>query len=137
MPQKALKRAHVSIAPRVGEAQALELGEGVAEVLGEPGEGRTLALMHRVEPAVVARVVAAPQDPAVVGHPVVVELIADVRDALPVVPAKGGALVCGEWLSYEHMVVHRQHPRPQPTQERVIGTGGEQCTARGDRPTAG
>ena len=60
-------------------------------------------------PAVaVDRVVAAPQDPAVGGRPVVVELVAEVADALPGRPSDRGAHALVERLGHEHVVVDRR-----------------------------
>ena len=73
----------------MGERQALELREGLEEVLGEPAECVVVDLVLRIESAVavVDRVVAAPEDPAVIGRPVVVELVAGIADSLAGVPA--------------------------------------------------
>ena len=102
----------------MGEAQAVELREGVAEVLGEPGKGRALPLVHGVEAAVVARVVAAPQDPAVLAHAVVVELVARVADADSILPTDGGSLIARQRLGHEHGVIDGHDVVPQTLEQR-------------------
>ena len=87
----------------MGEAEPLELREGLEEVLGEHVVGLGPLLEGRVDPAavVVDRVVPAPQDPVVAGEPVVVELVAAVADALrgpasrsrPAAPADSGSVI--------------------------------------------
>ena len=75
--------------PLVGEAQALELREGREEVAREllPRLGPVLVRGSHAAAVVVDRVVAAEQDPVVAAEPVVVELVRQVADALPVAPA--------------------------------------------------
>ena len=86
-------RVQVSITPphRWRESEALELGEGLEEVLGESDAvAVSCALVDgRVDPGpvVVDRVVATPHDPVVGGDAVVVELVGGVRHALTMTPA--------------------------------------------------
>ena len=82
-PEGAEPRAGVDrTAPRVREPQALELREGLEEVLGEHRAGGSSRLSCGPDPAavVVDRVEAAPQDAAVGGRPGVVELVVAVAD---------------------------------------------------------
>jgi hypothetical protein len=75
----------------VGEADAGELGERGQEVAGQREAGAVVLLEVGADPVapVVERVPPAPQDPAVGGGPVVVELVARVREALAPPPADG------------------------------------------------
>ena len=86
MPQNAVKRAHVSIAPPhlCVKRDALELRERREEVLGQHRErrGPLVELVAQAVAPVVDRVVAAPEDAVVLGQAVVVELVAGVADAL-------------------------------------------------------
>ncbi len=75
-------------APRVAEADALQLREAAEEVLGERQVGLGALVQLGADPAAegVDRVVAAPEDAAVGGEPEVVELVGAVPEALPVPP---------------------------------------------------
>ena len=107
-------------------------GEGLEEVLGQPQERLRVALQPVVGAAaeVVDGVVAAPEDPPVVGDPVVVEEVAGVGDAVPVGPADGRALGLGERLGHQRVVPDRHDVRRQPAQQRREGVGAERHPAR-------
>ena len=74
----------------MSESQALELGKGREEVLRELGERRLVVVELGADRTAVSidGVVAAPQDPAIGGQPVVVELVAHVADALARRPSR-------------------------------------------------
>ena len=82
VPQNAENREQVSMMPPQAwvNRSPSSCGEGLEEVLGQPQERLRVAVQPVVgAPAVVVdRVVAAPEDPPVVGHPVVVEQVAGV-----------------------------------------------------------
>ena len=126
-------------APAMAEAQALELRERREEVLRELGERRLVVVELRADrPAVaVDRVVAAPQDPAVGGQPVVVELVADVADALPAGPADRGAHALVERLGHQRVVVDRRDVAADRAHQRRVGARGQQDAARIDDPALG
>ena len=71
------------------DPQARELRKRREELLRQQLERRRAQVVGRLDlPAeVVDRVVPAPEDPVVVGQPVVVELVGAVADPLPVSPA--------------------------------------------------
>ncbi len=75
-------------APHVGELDVFELGERLEEVPAErrPRRRPALVLGRHLAAPVVDGVVAAPQDPVVRRQAVVVELVGDVRQPLPVPP---------------------------------------------------
>ena len=83
VPQNTQNRLHVSMAPPQMwlKRDALELREGGEEVLAQRGPrlGPALQLRATLPPPVVDGVVAAPQDPVVLGQPVVVELVGGCR----------------------------------------------------------
>ena len=70
-------------------------------------------------------VVTAPQDPVVRGQPVVVELVAQVADALPVPPPDRGELRRAERLGHQHVVIDRHDVGPQPAHQRGERVGAE------------
>ena len=76
-------------APAVGETDAGQLREGREEVLRQLPKGPLVVIELGADRPTVAvdRVVAAPQDPVIGGHPVVVELVAAVGDPVPPAPA--------------------------------------------------
>ena len=84
------------------------------QVLHEPGGQDVVALEVAPGPlaGVVHRVVAAQEDPVVVGQPVVVELVARVADALPVLPADRRPHVVGQRSGHHHVVEDRHDVRP-------------------------
>ena len=97
-------------------------------------------------PEVVDRVVAAPQDPVVGREPEVVELVVRVRQALAARPADRRALLRGQRLGHEHVVVDR-HERAtragaaspsRPTWRRRPGSPGSSRppAVRTDTPPA-
>ena len=73
----------------MGELQALELGKGREEALGESGEALVPLVVLLVDPApvVVDRVIAAPEDAAVGRRAVVVEPVRRIGEPLTVLPA--------------------------------------------------
>ncbi len=96
-------------APRVREADALQLREAGEEVPGELGVRLRAVVVLGTDPAAVRvdRVVAAPQDAVVGGEAEVVELVRRVAEALSVLPADRGELVGGERLRHQGVVVDR------------------------------
>ena len=73
----------------MAEAQAAQLREGGEEVLREGAERLVVGVIAGGDRAAEAvdGLEAAPEDPVVVGQPVVVELVAAVADPLPAAPA--------------------------------------------------
>ena len=124
-------------APAMAEPQPLELGKGLEELPGEQLEGRRALVVGRPDVAteVVDRVVAAPQDPVVGGHPVVVELVGHVVEALSTRPADGGELVGAERLGHQHVVVDRHGVEPEPPHWGGEGVGAERDVTRVDDGT--
>jgi hypothetical protein len=138
--ERAEPRAGVDrAAPLVGEAQAVELRERLEEVLGEdPRGGRPLVVAGPDVPAVVVdRVVAAPQDPVVRGHPVVVELVGQVADPLPVPPADAAELARRQRLGDQDVVVHRHGVQPDPADQAAERVRAQRGLAGGDRRVRG
>ena len=132
-PQRREAAARVDrAAPAVREADPLELREGREEVLGQPVERRRalVALGRHAAGEVVDRVVAAPEDPAVVGLAVVVEQVRDVGESLPAVPADRRALLRRQRLGHQHVVVDGHDVAPDRAHERRERAGREQRAAR-------
>src|SRR4029453_19027841 len=98
-------------APSVSETQSLELRERGEELLGQCGVcGQPLILLGTDPVAeVVYDVVSAPQDPVVGRKPVVVELIAEISQALPALPADGVLLLRREGFGDQDIVVDRHY----------------------------
>ena len=99
------------------EPHALELREDLEEVPGQQVV-RLRLLQPRVDPPgeVVVGVVAAEEHPVVEGAPVVVELVARVREPLAPPPAHGIQLRRRQRLAHEHVVVDGQGPQREPPQ---------------------
>jgi hypothetical protein len=112
----------------VREADALERGEGLADVPREEVERLRAAVEPVVDTVaeVVDRVVAAEQQPPVGGQAVVVEAVAAVGDPLPVLPAQRAAPVGAQRLGHEDVVVDRRDEPPDRLRGRPVGPGGEQ-----------
>ena len=122
-------------APRVRDRDPLERRERLQQVPLEQRERlRPPVELRVVDPVaeVVDGVVAAEQDPAVGRQAVVVELVPAVGDPLPVRPADRPALLGGERLGHERVVVDGRDEPPDRARERRIGAGGEQHPRRAD-----
>ena len=115
-------------APPVGEAQTVELGEGLEELLGEQllGLVALLELGADAVASVVDGVVAAPQDAIVGGAAVVAELVRRIGQTLATGPADGVELVGSERLGHQHVVPHRHDPRPDRRNQASERVGGQQ-----------
>ena len=101
-----------------------ERGEEVPAELG-PRLRPALQLGRHPAPPVVDGVVAAPQDPVVLGEPVVVELVGDVGQALAVAPADRRQLRRRERLGHHAVVVDRHDVVAQPAQQRLERVGAQ------------
>ena len=125
--------------PAVREADTLELGEGREEVGGEALVALGPVLVARVQPAArgVDGVVPAPQHAVVGGEPGVVELVGEVAESLPSGPADRGALVGGERLGDEHVVVDRHGHQPVAAQQGGEDAGREHDVVRRDDRAVG
>ena len=86
------------------------------QVLHEPGGQLVVAFEVGARPLSgrIHRVVAAEEDPVVLGEPVVVELVARVADALPVLPPDRRAHVGGERSGHHHVIEHRDDEGVEP-----------------------
>ena len=114
----------------MSEPDVLELGEHLAQMLGEQREGLGSLVVTAVDASLVDRVVAAEEDATVVGGPVVVELIAHVRQPLTTRPPDRVPLRLGERLSHEDVVVDRYDVVRQPSQQRRKCVGGKDNARR-------
>ena len=76
--------------------------------------------------------VAAPEDPIVVGQSVIVEPVAGVADPLPVPPADLIELLTRERLADQHVVVDRDDVAAELPAQRRKRVGGEQDPGRTD-----
>ena len=86
---------------------------------------------------VVDRVVPAPEDPAVRGEPVVVELVAGVRDPDARVPPQCHELLLGQRLGRQHVVVDRHHAPGIAAQRSGEDVGREHHVLRPHHSPAG
>ena len=111
------------------------------KALSQASECRLVELVLRAEAigAVVDRVVTTPQDAAVGGRAVVVELISGIGHARSTLPADPIPLRLGQRLTHQHVVVHRHDVLRDTAQQGWIGircqrnTTGAECTgSRGD-----
>ena len=125
--------------PAVREPDALELRERRGEVPGQGLEGLGPVVVTGVDRAavVVDRVVPAPQDPAVRGEPVVVELVAGVGDPDARVPPQCRELLLGERLGRQHVVIDRHHPPGVAAQRPGEDVGREHHVLRPHHSPAG
>ena len=107
-------------------------------MLGQQRERRGALVALRADAAaeVVDRVVAAPEDPVVVGLAVVVELVGEVGEALAPAPADRVALRRRQRLGDEHVVVDRHDVAADRAHERREGARGQQRAA-GEHAAAG
>jgi hypothetical protein len=119
----------VSITPpqRWGEANALQLREGLEEVARQQreGGGPLFQLSCDGVAVVVYGVIAAPQDPVVVGQPVVVKLVGGVEQALPATPAERRHSLRRQRLGHQHVVVHGCDVAADVADQRREAVGGE------------
>ena len=117
----------------MAEADAFELGKRCEEVASQALECDGALIVRRPDLAaeVIDGVVAAPQDPVVRGEAVVVELVAQISQALPVAPADRPSLLRRERLGDQHVVIDRNGvPAHTPDQGRE-GVGAERHVPRG------
>ena len=82
---------------------------------------------------VVDDVVAAPQDPVVGRQPVIVELIAEISQALPALPADGVLLLRREGFGDQDIVIDRHDVVAEPTQQVGEGVRGQRYLPSPDR----
>ena len=99
--------------------------------------GAVLVLGAHASAVVVHGVVAAEQDASVSGLAEVVELVGEVAQALPVIPADRRALVGAERLGHQHVVVDGHGHERVAAQQRGEDVRGEHGSARRDAPDVG
>ncbi len=110
-------------APAMGEDHTFELWERLEEVLCEDlvrAPGLVILFANSISEAVYG-VVPAPQDPVVRRESVIVELVADISEALPTRPTKRFHLFRGQWLCHEHIVVDGDDEPSHPCYWTSIG----------------
>lgn len=111
--------------PLVGEAQAIELREGCVELRGEKPVALVAVLQARVcvVSTMVDGVVSTPQDLVVRGAALVMELVADIRQALVLTPTDRIEMGWRERLGGQHVIVDRQHRIAKPLEQRGEAVG--------------
>lgn len=129
-------RSHL---PRRAKAHPFQLRECLQEMGRETAVAVLVVLELRTEavPGVIHGVVSAPEDAAIGGGSVVVELVSHIAQPLAAGPPHRIPLGVRQGLRHEHVVVDRHHPMTHRGNEARVGIRSDDDPARHHTTLAG